>query len=390
MRVCYVLLSPTFGMHQYTADLANRLACRGYDVHLVTTALVPRDRYAPAVTLHTPVDTADSGFSPRAMRPSAVFQTLRTIRDLGPDVVHFTGPHLWNLFLVRALTARGIPVVHTIHDLHPHVGASYGRLLYVWNRGVRHFADHLLVHGRRYRDELLEAGLAASAVTYTPLTHLFVGHDQEQALAQTPPAIRYEPWALFFARLEVYKGLAVLLQAAQHLQPAGGHPIRLVVAGRGDLGNLIQGPVPANVEVHNRLIDDKEAIDLFSRCGLVVLPYIEASQSALVAAAYAFHKPVIVTEVGALPEYVIHGETGWVIPPQDPQALSSALQAALQDPAGLARMGDAGLAWYDRQRQAEGIVLQEMYARLGHGKVHAGERCLPGSSAAGPPDEAEA
>jgi len=53
-------------------------------------------------------------------------------------------------------------------------------------------------------------------------------------------------------------------------------------------------------------------------------------------------------------------------------------------------MGDAGRAWYDRQRQLERITLQEMYARLAHGTVHAGERILPRSSAAGPPDEAEA
>ncbi len=41
-------------MHQYTADPANHMAHVGYDVHLVTTTHARRDRYAPAVTIHTP------------------------------------------------------------------------------------------------------------------------------------------------------------------------------------------------------------------------------------------------------------------------------------------------------------------------------------------------
>ena len=57
MRICYVLLSPTFGMHQYTADLANRMAQADHQVHLVTTRHYPRDRYLPAVIPHTPVAT---------------------------------------------------------------------------------------------------------------------------------------------------------------------------------------------------------------------------------------------------------------------------------------------------------------------------------------------
>jgi glycosyltransferase involved in cell wall biosynthesis len=96
----------------------------------------------------------------------------------------------------------------------------------------------------------------------------------------------------------------------------------------------------------------------------VVLPYRDATQSALVGHAYYFRKPVIVTRTGALPEYVVEGETGWVVPPGDPKALAETLREALDDPARLARMGEAGRAWYDRERKAEEMTLQQMYARL--------------------------
>jgi alpha-maltose-1-phosphate synthase len=115
------------------------------------------------------------------------------------------------------------------------------------------------------------------------------------------------------------------------------------------------------VELRNRLIEDDEAIDLFRRCSLVVLPYVDATQSALIAAAYFFGKPVIVTRTGALPEYVIDGETGWVIEPRDPQALAECLLAAFSDPARLAEMGKAGRAWYEVQRRIEHSMLLTMY-----------------------------
>jgi len=118
------------------------------------------------------------------------------------------------------------------------------------------------------------------------------------------------------------------------------------------------------VELRNRLIGDEEAIDLFRRCGLLVLPYRDATQSALVAAAYFFHKPVIVTRAGALAEYVQEGRTGWIVPPGDPPALGRALAAALADPGRLAQMGAAGRAWYDEQRLAETQALLALYDQV--------------------------
>jgi starch synthase len=356
MRACLVLLSPTWGMHQYTADLANRLTEASHDVHLITTVHAPRDRYAPAVTIHTPVGARDRGFSGEGLRLWEVGRALDTLRRLRPDVVHIAGPHLWNPLLLIILQWAGIPTIHTVHDLHPHTGARYGRLLYLWNAWIRQAAGHLLVHGERFRQELLEAGTPASRVTQTPLTHLFLSHSREEALRASPLPVRYEHWALFLGRLEVYKGIDVLVQAAAQLD-AG-----IMIAGPGGSSKLVSGLIPPNVTLRNELIVDEEAIDLFERCGLLVLPYIEASQSALVAAAYFFRKPVIVNRVGALPEYVVDGETGWVIPPSDPQALAEALRSALADPAHLQRMGCAGRAWYDQHRQEETKNLLDMYA----------------------------
>jgi glycosyltransferase involved in cell wall biosynthesis len=362
MRLCYLLLSPTFGMHQYTADLAHRQLASGNEVHLVTTRHLPQGRYSPEITIHTPVASSNRGLSGEGLRLWKIGRVVRVIDGLAPDLVHVTGPHLWNPLVLRSLAGAGYPAIHTLHDLHPHAGAIYGRLLYYWNRWVQRTASHLLVHGRCFRQELLAAGIPPSRVTFSPLTHLFLSFEWEQRLAQSPPEIRYGNWALFFARFEKYKGLEVLLEASSRLGRRSDVDLKVVAAGSGRFSEGIKDrELPPNVEVRDRLIGDEEAVELFSRCGLVVLPYIEASQSALISAAYYFKKPVIVTRTGALPEYVEEGRTGWVIPPQDPQALADAMLHALTKRDLLVEMGQMGKNWYNRQRKVENDAINKMY-----------------------------
>ncbi|MCA9938178.1 MAG: glycosyltransferase family 4 protein [Anaerolineales bacterium] len=369
IRLVYVLLSPTFGMHQYTADLANRMALSGGgEVHLVTTQQFPRDRYAPPVRIHKVAYSTGTGLSWQSLRLGELRQIAAAIVALQPDLVHFTGPHLWNVPLVRYLKRRGIPVIHTIHDLDPHRGTHFGMLLHLWNRLIIHYADQILLHGDQYRGRLLDRGIPPTKVTFTPLMHLFLSHEQalmlnelERGLGPADVRITYEPFVLFFGRLERYKGVAYLLTAFAQARDAAS--FELVLAGPGKLPAFWAGAPPAGVEVRNRLIGDDEALDLFRRCSLVVLPYVDATQSALIAAAYFFHKPVLVTRAGALAEYVREEETGFVAEPDHPPSMARILVRALTDPAQLQVMGQAGRAWYDKNRAQETIALVALYER---------------------------
>jgi glycosyltransferase involved in cell wall biosynthesis len=368
MRICYVLLSPTFGMHQYTADLANRMVKAGHDVHLVTTSHYPGDRYLPGVRVHTPVDSRNTGFSVEALRLAGSRDALDEIGALFPDLVHITGPHAWNVSLLWLLRQTNIPVVHTLHDLDPHSGTPYGRLLHIWNRQIIRRADHILVHGVRYREQLLDMGVSPQRVTATPLLHLFLGQAWLGGVEHLTTRVRYEPWALFFGRMEHYKGVDYLITASAMLNGPQAEGPRLVLAGPGSMDKLWAGSLPPRIEVRNRLVDDDEAMDLFRRCGLLVLPYLDATQSALIPAAYFFRKPVVVTWTGALPEYVQEGRTGWLVEPDHPPSLARCLESALSEPARLAEMGTAGRAWYDNRRAAEQRVLEHMYQRLAEEK----------------------
>ncbi|MFN8597349.1 MAG: glycosyltransferase family 4 protein [Anaerolineae bacterium] len=350
-------------MQQYTADLANgRAADQTAHVDVFTVCSAPQDRFSANVRIHAVADVRGTGVKSGNLNPVAIFKFYRTIRHAQPDVVHFTTPHLWNPVLLALLRQAGIPTVHTIHDLDPHSGTSYGRILYAWNASIKRLASHILVHGQIYRTRLIQQGLAAERVSYAPLLHLFVNYVAEQGLreqfARRLGPQDYERFVLFFARLEAYKGLGVLIEAMRQIEPSG---IRAVVAGKGDLQALASSPLPSNVEVRNRLILDDEAIELFKRCSVVVLPYLDATQSALIAAAYFFGKPVIVTRTGALPEYVVDGDTGWVIGPQCTETLAKTILNALNAPDQLVRMGEQAREWYLAQRRLERRTLRLMY-----------------------------
>jgi glycosyltransferase involved in cell wall biosynthesis len=161
-------------------------------------------------------------------------------------------------------------VIQTLHDLDPHVGVRFAGLIRLWNRLMVRSVDRVLVHGQVYRQHLLAQGMAPERVRATPLLHGFLSYAAGGAIdALGPGDVACEPWALFFGRLEPYKGVGTLLEAAGLAQAAGG--VRLVVAGPGELAGLWDRPLPAGVELRPRRIDDAEASDLFRRCGLLVL-----------------------------------------------------------------------------------------------------------------------
>ncbi|HUS94197.1 MAG TPA: glycosyltransferase family 4 protein [Patescibacteria group bacterium] len=364
MRLVYCLLSPTFGMHQYTADLANRMIER-HEVHLVTVPGYPADRYAPAVHVHTPSRLTNTGLSVESLRFRRLSRFKAEILLVKPDMVHFTGPHLWNPYLLYWLKRRGIQTIHSLHDLHPHSGTPLKPFLRFWNRVVVRLSGRILVHGRCYQQELLQSGLSIYRVVYFPLLHLFLSFRRTQTLIEKLEPVSYDPVILFFGRLEQYKGIITLIEAYRRYRTSESLPTntqqKLLFAGPGNIPEEWRTYQPEGIEWRNRLIDDDEAEALFRSCCVLVLPYDDATQSALIGAAYFFHKPVIVTRSGALPEYVIEGQTGYVVPTLDVEVLANMLQSRLADKDVLKAMGDSGRKWYDEQRRLETHALHNLY-----------------------------
>jgi len=99
---------------------------------------------------------------------------------------------------------------------------------------------------------------------------------------------------------------------------------------------------PDRFIVHNEFISEDRAADYFQRASVVVLPYIEASQSGVIPMAYSAAKPVVATTVGGLPEIVEDAApaTSW-LPGMRPQ-LADAVTRLLLDAQLRRRLGENG------------------------------------------------
>jgi len=136
---------------------------------------------------------------------------------------------------------------------------------------------------------------------------------------------------LFFGFIRKYKGLNTLLEAMndERIKAAG---IKLIVAGefyddRASYDEQIKNyNLYDSVKLFTDFIPDSEVKYYFSAADIVVQPYKNATQSGITLVAYHFEKPMIVTNVGGLPEIVPDGKTGFVTAPDATEIASAILR----------------------------------------------------------------
>ena len=143
---------------------------------------------------------------------------------------------------------------------------------------------------------------------------------------------------LFVGRLSREKGVDVLLEAMRSLH---GTP-RLVIAGDGPLkAELEQQAAQAGVQAEFMGWIGPDALPaLVARAHVQVVPSRSEPQGVVVIEALATGTPVIGARVGGIPEMVHDGETGWLVTPNDPEALRTAISEALGDRERVAAMRD--------------------------------------------------
>jgi glycosyltransferase involved in cell wall biosynthesis len=280
---------------------------------------------------------------PRLRQPIRQLRTgwdvVRRIRTFDPDVVHFQHGHLWfNGFLPHL--RRHHPLVLTVHDPRHHLGdrVSQKTPQAVMDFGFRR-ADQLIVHAQPLKQILVDAcRIQPEIVHVVPMISLGAMSDPE-----TTSSDDGRPTVLFFGRLWEYKGLEYLIRA-EPLITEKIPDATIVIAGEGeDFGRYRRLMThPERFVVYNEYLPDERRSELFRQATLVVLPYVDASQSAVIPVAYSFMKPVVATTVGGLPEMVDHGRTGYLVPPRDERALADAIVRLLRDKARRAQMGRDG------------------------------------------------
>lgn len=267
----------------------------------------------------------------RAKRKTSIYHGWRlssSIRAFRADIIHAQDMSPWPLAAMVSMQPKRLPFILTVHDPLPHSGSDeIARARDKWPHAlIRRRANRILVHGAHSAKDMASAEPTAAGRIHS-IPHGILGDYSGPEIASEPASF------IFFGRIEAYKGLGVLL-AACHLLSEKGHRYRVTIAGRGsDLENhRSQIAANPNVTVDERFIPAEEAPRLLRRSGVVVMPYLDATQSGVLASAFAAGRTVIASRVGGLPEVVEEEKNGLLVPPGDPEALARAMERMILDP----------------------------------------------------------
>lgn len=335
MKIVLIGLTWPFrgGISHFTTTLHRHLA----EKHQV--CLISFSRLYPAFLFpgKTQYDSSNHSFAAKvsatldSLNPVTWLTAMNTIRKFQPDQVIFTWWSPVAAFCYSALARlcklfKTGKLIFYCHNVYPHERHAAGELLTRLTLGT---ADLFLTNSGENQKMLERLFPDIPAVkAFHPLYDIFPKSGISQTDARNKFALKGNV-LLFFGYIREYKGLAVLIRAMSHVLKK--MDCRLVVAGefyepKEKYDQLIATEgLEGKIIFHDRYIPNEEVEPYFAATDALVLPYTNASQSGVVQVAYHFNKPVISTRVGGLAEVIEHGQTGYVVPANDPQALANAI-----------------------------------------------------------------
>lgn len=274
---------------------------------------------------------------------TAAWRLSRIIKQLKPDIVHAHDPHgvaMAALALSMSTQLAKPPLVAARRvDFHLR-GSSLSRWKY---RQV----DCFICASEAIREMLVADGVpAARAVT------VHEGIDLGRVDTAPPAKLHEDLWLPHHApivgnvaALVPHKGQKHLIEAARLVLPQVPDA-RFVIAGEGELRPALERQIKEHhLEKHVLLAGFRpDVLSLHKALDVFVMSSVTEGLGTSLLDAMAASKPIVATNAGGIPEVVVDGETGFLVPPRDHEAMAEAIIKLLKDDALRTRMGAAGRA----------------------------------------------
>ncbi len=369
------MLSTNLGMgggaEEQVMLLSLGLTARGWEVKIVS--LLPPSRLSP--------ELGSSGISVTSLNmrrgvpdPRAIFRLTRELRKFDPQVVHCHMPQA-NLLARAACLVYSIPVlVSTLHNTTMEkVNGGSGRLLeiahgltdrltdvttVICSPAVQGYVERGAVHPGKI--QVLHNGV--NTARYRP---------DCEVRRQVRQALNLDGLFVWLAvgRFTLAKAYPTMIRAFAKLLERSVKPSVLLICGQGPLDSELRALIRScGVEQHVRLLGIRPDIpEIMNACdGFVLSSNLEGLPMVLLQAA-ASGLPIVATAVGGNVEAVIDGKTGYLVPPSEPEALSSAMERIAKMPAEERdAMGDAARTHAGERFDLQRILdrWEELYTRL--------------------------
>ncbi|MGO0122759.1 glycosyltransferase family 4 protein [Desulfothermobacter acidiphilus] len=366
---------PTIGgVETHLAMVCPALVRRGYQVAVLAGSIDAEERvelWEGVYLRRTPLLDLNS-LTPEniARQKENIARELeRFCATFKPDVLHAHNFHYFSPIhtelLMEVKRRHGFPVILTAHNV-------WEDSLFREMLRFRHDWDGIIAVSHFIKREMVAAGYPADKITvihHGLAYRQFLAHGEHAALRQFirqvagPRKIIFHP-----ARMSLAKGSDVVVKAFHQVKEA--YPSSFLLLAGTDLTvdwGAVQRKEIAQIkelirslgleeDTLIRCFNWKEIAAAYQESEIVVYPsaFQEPFGIALLEA-MALGKPLVVTRVGGMPEIVADGETGFVIPPRDPEALAEKLIWLLEQPEKARLLGERAA-----KRFKERFTLEEM------------------------------
>ena len=344
MRKKIVLIGPVYpyrgGISHYTGLMYRELV-KNYDVEMISYKM----QYPKILFRKEQRDyendsfkIENTNFMINTANPFNIIRTAHDIKWQKPDmvIIQWWHPYFAPCYFLLAKFMGRQNLTFVCHNVFPHERFPLDKKL---TRLTLKNGKHFIVHAKEEAEELKQIMPNPDyQVTPHPSYNAFCFENMTKAQAREKLGLLPdEKVLLFFGFVRPYKGLKHLINAMPKIKKSLDDVKLLVVGEFGSAENkaVYMDQIKALSAVDPALEDaviikdgytpDREVEKYFAACDMVVLPYESATQSGIVQIAYGFGKPVVVTNVGGLPDVVEDNRTGYVVPPQDENALADAV-----------------------------------------------------------------
>lgn len=304
-----------------------------------------------------PVITMDR---PAGFRPSLLVRLALLFRRLQLDVVHTHDDRPLVYGAPAAWLARRKTIVHTHHHGRlPHISRRQAWLI----RQAARFTNRFVCVSQDSARFMEEQGIHPDKVL-TVWNGIDVARFAYRGFCPGGPIVTV-------ARLSPEKGIDVLLRAMVEVVRAEPR-VHLEIAGDGVLrGDLEKLTGELGIAAQVRFLGEVADIpSLLSRASLFVLPSHSEGISLTLLEAMARGLPVVTTRVGGNTEVVVDGQTGFLVPPDDPSAMAARIRQLLGDLDRSQMMGRAGNHRVEAHFDIRRVL--DRYERLYRGQNAAG------------------
>lgn len=356
MKVAYVSTIERGGPLSQLRHLVPRVAAEGVDVHVLCGSEAIAETFR---RLDVPAEAVPIAHKLDLRGAASLWPHLK-----GADVVHTQDRRagLFGRLVGRLGRAR---VLHTLHGMPEEIAARVGREAAPDPPGVSRGKIAWLMYGYLRLEALLtrlghvvapSQALAAFMLTNgfpARLVHV-IPYGVESLPEDGGRAPGEALVAGVAANLEYWKGIDVLIEAARLVRA----PLRLEIYGVGSLdAELERQARQAEVDARfNGFVSDMR--EPLAGLDVLVQPSRADNLPVAILEAMASGLPVIGTAVGGIPELVLDGETGLVVPPESPAELAAALDSLAANPEKRRELGRRG-----RERVREQFSVEKIARR---------------------------